>query len=87
MGTIRIALCGLAILITGTAAAPAGGNELSPSSLDQYLAAIKPQKGEWRWADIPWVTDPVEAIRRSAEEGKPILIAGGSDGSCVNGAQ
>ena len=71
--------------------AAAGGvsaaDEPTPESFDAYRAAIKPRKGEWRWAEIPWVTDPVEAIRRSAEEGKPILICGGADGSCVNGAQ
>ena len=76
-------ICGLALAF----AAPAAANDVAPDSFEAYRAAIKPHKGEWRWAEIPWVTCPVEAIRRSAEEGKPILICGGADGSCVNGAQ
>ena len=75
-------ICGLTLLTLTPAA-----NDLAPESFEAYRTAIKPHKGEWRWAEIPWVTDPVEAVRRSAEEGKPILVCGGADGSCVNGAQ
>ena len=76
-------ICALAALICTTAAA----NDVTPESYEAYRAAIKPHKGECRWANIAWVTDPVEAVRRAAEEGKPILMCGGADGSCVNGAQ
>lgn len=39
---------------------------------------IRPQPGESRWMDVPWLTDLHEARQKAAAEGKPLfLIASG----------
>lgn len=38
---------------------------------------IRPQQGESRWRDIPWLTSLHEARVRAAAEGKPILLWSG----------
>jgi hypothetical protein len=35
---------------------------------------IKPQGGEEKWQQIPWMTDLWAARKRAAAEGKPILL-------------
>jgi len=40
---------------------------------------IRPQPGESRWMDIPWLTDLHAARQKAAAEGKPLfLMASGS---------
>lgn len=43
---------------------------------------IKPQPGESRWMDIPWLTDLHEARQKAAAEGKPLFIM--ASGSAVS---
>jgi len=42
---------------------------------------IKPQPGESRWMEIPWLTSLWEARQKAAAEGKPIFVWFGSGGS------
>ena len=48
---------------------------------DRLLAAIKPQKGESPWRDVPWLTNITEARRRALAEDKPLVIFTAADGS------
>ncbi len=46
---------------------------------------IKPQPGEWKWAEIPWLGDLAEARRKAAAEDKPLYVwtmAGEPLGQC-----
>jgi hypothetical protein len=48
-----------------------------PLRPDQFAAvhrAIKPQLGESRWVQIPWMTSLWDARRKAAAEGKPLFI-------------
>lgn len=42
---------------------------------------IKPQTGEWKWADIPWMLSMKEARAKAIETGRPILVALCAQGS------
>ena len=48
---------------------------------DRLLAAIKPQKGESPWREVPWLTNVTEARRRASAENKPLVIFTAADGS------
>jgi hypothetical protein len=51
------------------------GSKVKSLPADQFVklhAAMAP-KGE-RWTEIPWETDLIEARRRAAREGKPLLM-------------
>ena len=48
--------------------------DISPEEFDRLHKSIKPQPGEWAWAEIPWLTDLWEARNRAATEGKPIFV-------------
>ncbi|GBD37067.1 hypothetical protein HRbin36_02197 [bacterium HR36] len=56
-----------------------------PQSLnaDNYATLrqqIKPQPGESRYWEIPWLLSLDEALRRGAAEGKPIFVFSGAGG-------
>jgi len=48
--------------------------------LERMQHAIRPQPGESRWAEIPWLTSLTEARRKAAAEGKPLFVWVISDG-------
>jgi hypothetical protein len=54
---------------------------ISPDDLEDLLAAIKPQKGESPWREIPWLTNVTEARRKAIAEDKPLVIFTAADGS------
>jgi len=45
-----------------------------PEQFDKLLALIKPQTGEEKWQQIPWMVDLWAARKKAAAEGKPILL-------------
>ena len=47
---------------------------IKPDQFAALHALIKPQPGEDRWAEIPWLTSLWQARQRAAAEGKPILL-------------
>jgi hypothetical protein len=44
---------------------------------------IKPQPGELRFHEIPWLIDVWEARKKAAAEGKPILAWSGAGGAPI----
>lgn len=54
---------------------------LSPERFAQVHGLIKPQTGELRFQEIPWLLSVWEARQKAAAEGKPILIWSGSGGA------
>jgi hypothetical protein len=58
-----------------------GVPEIADGDFDRLLAAVKPQKGESPWRDIPWLTNVTEARRRAVAEDKPLVIFTAADGS------
>lgn len=54
-----------------------GGNDLSAATFQQFYQCIRPQPGESRWMDIPWLIDLHEARKKAAAEGKPLFVLSG----------
>jgi hypothetical protein len=54
---------------------------IPPEHFDKILKLIKPQSGELRFQEIPWLMSTWDARKKAAEEGKPILIWSGSGGA------
>jgi hypothetical protein len=42
---------------------------------------IRPQPGESRWREVPWLTSLWEARQKAAAAGKPIVVFTGSGGA------
>jgi len=57
-----------------SAAGPAG---LSADNFAQLRQQIRPQPGESRWLEIPWLIDIHEARQRAAALGKPLFVYSG----------
>lgn len=77
-------------LLLALAVADAGAAEkeqpvppLKPEQFASLHKLIKPQPGELRFHEIPWLIDVWEARRKAAKEGKPILVWSGAGGSPV----
>jgi RNA polymerase sigma factor (sigma-70 family) len=54
---------------------------LSPATYGKVLEMIKPQPGESKWAEIPWLSNVADARQKAVAEDKPILVwsAGGGE--------
>jgi hypothetical protein len=53
--------------------------------LETYHTLIKPQPGEWKFAEVPWMPTVWDARIKAAKEGKPVFIwymAGEPLGQC-----
>jgi hypothetical protein len=50
---------------------------------DKLHRLIKPQPGELRFHEIPWLIDVWEARKKAAAEGKPILVWSGAGGAPI----
>jgi len=71
---------GIAVLGLGVAQA----DEPKPIPADQFdklQKLIKPQAGELRFQQIPWLLSVHDARKIAAAEGKPILVWSGSGGA------
>ena len=73
------------LLVLGVVTPLARCDELVPeipaADFDRLLAAIKPQRGESPWREIPWLTNVTEARRKASAENKPLVIFTAADGS------
>ena len=73
------------LLVLGVLAPLARGDDTVPdipaANFDRLLAAIKPQRGESPWRNIPWLTNVTEARRKASAENKPLVIFTAADGS------
>jgi hypothetical protein len=79
MGTHWLPSCVLAgvFLSVGPLAAEAP-QSLTPEGFGRLHRMIKPQPGESRFLEIPWVLSLWEARQQAAGQGKPMLVwAGG----------
>ncbi len=61
--------------------APQRVAEIPADDFARLQAAVKPQKGESPWRDVPWLTNITEARRRALAEDKPLVIFTAADGS------
>ena len=59
---------------------------ITAAELEPLHRLIRPAADESRWREVPWLLNTVEARRKAAAEGKPILVwyGGGSPpiGAC-----
>lgn len=71
----------LMILVGLAAGRPLGADDPIPADrFDTLHKLIKPQAGELRWREIPWLTRIQEAREKSVAEDKPILLWVAADG-------
>jgi hypothetical protein len=56
---------------------------LKPEQFAALHNLIKPQPGELRFHEIPWLLDVWEARKKAAAEGKPILVWSGAGGAPI----
>ena len=71
-----IFLAGSILAANGNGAEPAP-RELNADTFLQVQNQIKPQAGESRWLEIPWLLDLHEARRQAAALGKPLFVYSG----------
>jgi hypothetical protein len=65
----------LAVLSAGCLTTWASAAEpIAPQQFHEVLKIVKPQPGEDKWADIPWLADLWQARQAAAKAGKPILL-------------
>ena len=76
-------LAGLCLALLPAPAAEAENTPVKPEQLAKTMKLIKPQPGESKFMEIPWLTSVWDARKKAAAEGKPIFIWAGSDGSPV----
>ena len=71
------------ILLTLLLAVPAVAAEpvTERDELLKKAAAVRPNDGDLRWQQLPWLTDPAEALKQAREEKRPLFVwlAGGRD--------
>ena len=68
--TLLISTLALTLSATNLGAA----EPIPPKQFSAIHALIKPQAGEDKWAEIPWLTSLWQARKQAAAEGKPILL-------------
>ena len=56
---------------------------IAPEQFATLHRLIKPQPGELRFHEIPWLIDVWEARKKAAAEGKPILAWSGAGGAPI----
>jgi hypothetical protein len=77
-------LPGLAILLGSLWLTPWVGAESKPipaEEFDKLFKKIKPQPGESRFQQIPWLLSVWEGRQKAAAEGKPLLVWSGGGGA------
>jgi hypothetical protein len=71
----------LGVVFFGLSARQLAAEPFAPIAADQFYKLhrlIKPQPGESRFQDIPWLLSVWEGRQKAAAEGKPMLVwAGG----------
>jgi hypothetical protein len=56
---------------------------IPPDQFDKLHKMIKPQRGESRFMEIPWVLSVWEGRQKAAVEGKPMLVWAGGWGTPI----
>ena len=76
-------LLGLVLVGSGAPAEEARVPDLKPEQFSALHKLIKPQPGELRFHEIPWLLDVWEARKKAAAVGKPILVWSGAGGAPI----
>lgn len=66
---LPVFLCGLVGAASACAAEP-----ITQEQFAQIQAVVKPQQGDDKWSEIPWLSSLWQARKQAAAEGKPILL-------------
>jgi hypothetical protein len=81
---IVMAACSSVLLSQALAQKPPREQQLlTAKRFAQVHRMIKPQPGELRFNEIPWLLSVWEARHKAAAEGKPILVWSGSGGAPI----
>ncbi len=59
---------------------PPGDGAVKPERFQELHRLIRPQAGELKFWEVPWLLGIHEARRRAAAERKPILVWAGAGG-------
>jgi hypothetical protein len=82
------AAVGMALALAGMGGGSPGAPPAAPAEatipaeqFERLHALLKPQPGESKWAQIPWLTDLAAARRKAVAEDKPLFVwrAGGGE--------
>jgi hypothetical protein len=57
--------------------------KLEPANFAALHRQIRPQPGESRWTEVPWLIDLHEARLKAAAEGKPIFVMSGGGATAI----
>jgi hypothetical protein len=71
------------VLLAALSAPALSEQELSPTNFAALHRQIKPQPGESRWMEVPWLIDLHEAWKKAAAEGKPIFVMSGGGATAI----
>jgi len=71
------------VLLAALSAPALSEQELSPTNFAALHRQIKPQPGESRWMEVPWLIDLHEARKKAAAEGKPIFVMSGGGATAI----
>ena len=76
----RMLLSSILLLFVALSVRAEEPKPIPPEQFAKLHKMIKPQPGELRFQEIPWLLSTYEARKKAAEEGKPILVWSGSGG-------
>ena len=76
---MRHCLTLLAILVA--AAGVRAAEPIPESDFHDIHTLIKPQAGEWLWAEVPWMLSVKEGRKKALEMGRPLVIVLSAQGS------
>ncbi len=84
---IPVVPCSLALTFLGLGSWAAVQAEqpgfIQPEQFTALHKLIKPQPGELRFQEVPWLLNVWDARKKAAEEGKPILVWSGAGGAPI----
>jgi len=74
-----------AVLLCTAAPMVHAQDSITADQFDRLRELIRPQSGESRWRDVPWLTSLHEARVQAAAAGKPILLWSGGGAPPLGG--
>lgn len=72
-----LAVAACLVIAVNSSAALAAEIKLDEKTFAALRTQIRPQPGESRWLEVPWLIDVHEARQRAAAEGKPLFVYSG----------
>jgi hypothetical protein len=71
------------LVLAGLSSLAFGEEKLELATFEKLHRQIKPQAGESRWMEIPWLIDLHEAREKAAAAGKPIFVMSGGGATAI----